>query len=142
MRDQTEVLKAVLEKTYLSIKSELVYELFSDLKDIIEDVSFPLADIILTVYKFEERFGIRYADSNAFNILDVILNIIEDNEENANRIFEFVTNNCEWFLAINKLLMCNNQYLSDTQIRKILPVANEFGFEWDSEYREWSWKPQ
>lgn len=142
MENKIQGLAAIVKKTYSNISSELVAELFSDLKDIIEDASLPLVDIILVVNEFEEQSGIKYEDTNAYNILDEVLHILEDNEENANRLFEFVTDNCEWFLAINKLLLYNDQYLSDTQIQRILPVANGFGFRWDPQYREWSWNPQ
>ena len=101
-----------------------------------------MADIVLIVDEFEERLDVKREDTNAYNILDEVLYILEDNEENANRLYEFVTDNCEWFLAINKLLLYNDQYLSDTQIQRILPVANGFGFQWDPQYREWSWNPQ
>lgn len=142
MENKMQELAAIIKKTYFNIISELVDELFSDLKDIIADASLPLVDIILVVNEFEERLGIKYEDTNAYNILDEVLHILEDNEENANRLFEFVTDNCEWFLAINKLLLYNDQYLSDAQIQRILPVANGFGFQWDPQCREWSWNPQ
>lgn len=142
MENKTQELADIIKKTYSNISSELVDELFSDLKDVIDDASLPLVDIILVVNEFEERSGIKYEDTNAYNILDEVLHILEDNEKNANRLFEFVTDNCEWFQAINKLLMYNDQYLSDTQIQKILPIANGFGFHWDAEDREWSWNPQ
>ena len=142
MKNKTQELADIIKKTYSNISSELVDELFSDLKDVIDDASLPLVDIILVVNEFEERSGIKYEDTNAYNILDEVLHILEDNEKNANRLFEFVTDNCEWFLAINKLLLYNDQYLSDTQIQRILPVANGFGFQWDPQYREWSWNPQ
>ena len=142
MENKTQELADIIKKTYSNISSELVDELFSDLKDVIDDASLPLVDIILVVNEFEERSGIKYEDTNAYNILDEVLHILEDNEKNATRLFEFVTDNCEWFLAINKLLLYNDQYLSDTQIQRILPVANGFGFQWDPQYREWSWNPQ
>jgi len=142
MENKTQELADIIKKMYSNISSELVDELFSDLKDVIDDASLPLVDIILVVNEFEERSGIKYEDTNAYNILDEVLYILEDNEDNANRLFEFVTDNCEWFQAVNKLLMYNDQYLSDTQIQRILPVANGFGFQWDPQYREWSWNPQ
>jgi len=142
MENKTQELADIIKKMYSNISSELVDELFSDLKDVIDDPSLPLVDVILVVNEFEERSGIKYEDTNAYNILDEVLYILEDNEDNANRLFEFVTDNCEWFQAVNKLLMYNDQYLSDTQIQRILPVANGFGFQWDPQYREWSWNPQ
>lgn len=142
MENKIQELAAIIKKTYSNISPELVDELFSDLKDIIEDTSLPLVDIILIVDEFEESLDVKCEDTHAYNILDEVLYILEDNEENANRLYEFVTDNCEWFLAINKLLLYNDQHLSDTQIQRILPVAKGFGFQWDSQYREWSWNPQ
>ncbi len=142
MENKIQELATIIKKTYSNISSESVDELFSDLKDIIEDTSLPIVDIILIVDEFEERLDVKCEDTNAYNILDEVLYILEDNEENANRLYEFVTENCEWFSAINKLLLYNDQHLSDTQIQRILPVANGFGFQWDPQYREWSWNPQ
>ena len=142
MENKIQEFAAIIQKTYSNISSDSVDELFFDLKDIIEDASLPLVDIILIVNEFEEQSGVKHEDTNAYSILDEVLYILEDNEKNANRLFEFVTENCEWFLAINKLLLYNDQYLSDTQIQKILPIANGFGFHWDAEDREWSWNLQ
>ena len=142
MEDKIVMLITFLKKAYSKINSETVDELILNLKDIIEDTSLPLVDVVLVVNEFEEKTDMKYEDTNAYNILDEVLYILEDNEENANRLFEFVTDNYEWFQAINKLLMYNDQYLSNTQIQKILPIANGFGFHWDAEDREWSWNPQ
>lgn len=142
MENKIVMLKSFLKKAYFKINSETVDELILNLKYIIEDTSLPLVDVVFVVNEFEEKTGMKYEDTNAYNILDEVLYILEDNEDNANRLFEFVTDNCEWFQAINKLIMYNDQYLSDTQIQKILPIANGFGFHWDAEDREWSWNPQ
>lgn len=133
MRKNIENLKEFLYNIYSSIEPDAVSGLFSDLSDIIEHTTAGLDDAVAVATEFEQNADIESDESRVWDVLDEVIDALEDNSVNAKRLYEFIFENCELYSAISKLCIYNCSYLSEEQIRELIPVASGYGFCWDSE---------
>ena len=58
--------------------------------------------------------------------MDEVISLLDDNKTNANRLFTLVTDNFEWYSAVNKLIMYNMEYLSESQKEQLTSILESF----------------
>lgn len=134
-----EKFKEFICQTYSETDLTSVSELADELWEIVEDTTLPLSDVALCVDCFAENAGIKSDCSNFLSLIDEIIYLLEDNKENANRLYTFIVDNCELYSAIYKLLTYNSEYLTDSQIQKLIPIVESQGFYWNPNLKFWSW---
>ena len=133
--------KSFLSDIYADTGETAVYSLARELWELIGDCSQPLEDVAAYVYEFEQENRITYDCSNFLNIIDRTVYLLENNYENAQRLYTFFIYNCELYSALSKLVLYNSDYLTDEQTQKLIPPACGFGFRFIPESREWELKP-
>lgn len=134
-----EKLKEFIYQIYSETDAASVSELVGELWEIVEDTTLPLSDVAACVDCFEEKMKIESECANFLSIIDEIICLLEDNKENANRLYTFIVDNCELYSAIYKLLTYNSEYLTDPQIQKLIPIVESQGFYWNPNLEFWSW---
>ena len=139
MKDDFEKFKDFICQTYSETDLTSVSELADELWEIVEDTTLPLSDVVACVECFEEKMKIKSECANFLSIMDEIIYLLEDNKENANRLYTFIVDNCELYSAIYKLLAYNSEYLTESQIQKLIPIVESQGFYWNPNLKFWSW---
>ena len=134
-----EKIKGKVQQVYPKADTSSTLELAEELLEIVGDTTLELYDIIACVISFEEESGIEYDCSCSFEIFDYIIDLLENNKENANRLYDFVIHNCELYSVISKLIIDNSEHLTDRQTEKLIPIVEQYGFLFDREYNTWSW---
>jgi len=134
-----EKVKEFIHQIYSETDAASVSELVGELWEIVEDATIPLADVAACVDFFEKKMKIKSDCSNFLSIIDEIVYLLEDNKENANRLYTFIVDNCELYSAIYKLLTYNSEYLTDSQTLKLIPIVEQQGFYWNPNLKFWSW---
>lgn len=134
-----EKFKEFICQTYSETDAASVSELVGELWEIVEDTTLPLADVAACVDSFEEKMEIKSDCANLLSIIDKIVYLLEDNKENANRLYTFIVENCELYSAMYKLLTYNSKYLTESQIQKLIPIVESQGFYWNPNLKFWSW---
>ena len=117
--------------TFLSnaYKNVDINDLSNDLKEIIEDTSLPLVDIILVVTEFEDTIEDEDLKNNTLLVFDEIVDWLEDTEENTKRLYEFVVYDIDTYSYNVLLKLYNSDHLSDEQKDRLDPIAHNMGLE-------------
>ena len=110
-------------------RNELTRELWSVLyKD------YPISDVISIVNDFEADNGIE-ENKLAYDILDEVIDLLDENTANAKRILEMLTYDIHWYTAFLRLISWDKALLNDKDFEALVAVGKAFCYRWDG--NEW-----
>ena len=96
-----------------------------------------IEDVFSTINEYELDSGIELEDTKVDDILEIIIDALEDNKVNAERLHYFTIHNFPVYSIIAKLCLYNSDHLSIEQNQALIPIVKDFGFTWNERFEKW-----
>lgn len=132
-----EFLRLELCNAYPNATEDEIEALHADLCEIIKDTEMSIEGVLSVINEYELHSDIELEDTKVDDILEIIIDALEDNKVNAERLHYFTIHNSPVYSIIAKLCLYNSDHLSIEQNKALIPIVKDFGFTWNEKNESW-----